>query len=257
MNFISFASPPFFKFCPPEYDVTKGCNTLRIGTLWGFRDEENEHLRDKGEGEFEFKIRFPALTPVSNEWISEFNYGDGGSVHIENMEVNTGTVSIESVTMKGSAQNCWVFCISMSDSAAGSVSKVHGSKWKIPSEKVQEFGNFLAALLWSNISFDDLPPDLIKKHTFQELHAGLALQMEMKRVIYTDREVCIDNEKDYPVGKIKELKANIAFTKPKGFCDEQEFRFAFWLMFKKQKISINDNPKILQLRQIDQFVSYI
>ncbi|MCX7565413.1 hypothetical protein OS189_03515 [Sulfitobacter sp. F26169L] len=257
MKLIDFSPRPLFKLCPLKYDITKGCNTLRIGTLWGFREEENELLRDAGEGEFDFKIRFPRLTPVSNEWISEFEFASGGSAHIGRMALNKDNISVEDVTLKGSANNCWIFCVSLSDSAAGNISEAHDSKWMVSGEKIQEFGNFLGALLWSKISIKDLPPDLVKKYTFKELSEGLALQMDMRAVDYTNREVLIEDERSYPVEKIRELKSSIPFIKPLKFLEEQEFRFAFWLMFRKQKITINDNPKILQLRQIDQFVSSI
>ena len=255
MKLLGFSPRPLFKLCPLQYDITKGCNTLRIGTLWGFREEENELLRDAGEGEFEFKIRFPRLTPVSNEWMSEFEFDAGGTAHIEKMTIKNGNISVEGVTLKGSANNCWIFCVSLSDSTAGNISEAHDSKWMIPENKILEFGNFLGALLWSKVSINDLPPDLVKKYTFQELNEGLGMHVEMRAVDYTDREVLIEDESHYPVEKVRELKSSIPFIKPRKFREEQEFRFAFWLMFRNQKITINDNPKILQLRQIDQFVS--
>ncbi|MFT7594612.1 MAG: hypothetical protein ACI8R4_001934, partial [Paracoccaceae bacterium] len=211
-------------------------------------------LRDEGEGEFEYKIRFPAMTAVSNEWIAAFEVDANVSTHIEKMQLNNGNMSVKGMSLKGSAHNCWVFCVSMSDRAAGNVSKAHVNKWKIPEDKIQEFGNFLAMLLWNSISFGDLPHHLVEKYSLQEISAGLGLEAEMKPVTYTGREIHIGSEKDFPVEKIRDLKANIAFIKPMNFSEEQEFRFAFWLTFRKQKVSINDNPKILQLRPIDQFV---
>ena len=255
MKLFGFSSPSLYKFCPSKYNIMEGCNTLRIGTLWGFRKEENELLRDEGEGEFEFKVRFPKLTPVSQEWISEFEVGAEGSAHIEHMELKDSNISIKGVTLKGSSHNCWIFCVSMSGEAAGNISEAHESKWMIPAEKFQSFGNLLGQLLWNTISMDDLPENMVLKHTLQELQAGLALQVQMERVSYTDRVAEIKSELDLPVAEIRKLKDSIPFMKPKRFLKEQEFRFAFWVMFEGKKVSINDNPKILSLRSIDPLVS--
>lgn len=257
MKLVEFGGLPLFKFCDPKYNIIDGCNSLRIGTLWGFRKEENDLLRDEGEGEFEFKIDFPAVTPVSQAWVSEFEFDAGGAINIGEMRFDGGGVAIKSATLKGSTHNCWIFCVSLSDRAAGYVSKAHDSKWMIPEKKIQEFGIFVASLLRSQISLHDLPSHLVEKHSVQELHSGLALQVQMQKVEYTDRIKEVRDESDFPLEKVRELKKNIAFIKPKRFSAEQEFRFAFWISFRDQKISIHDKPKIIQLRPIDQFVSRV
>lgn len=254
MQLAGFEAPPLFKFCPSKYDISNGCNTIRIGTLWGFREEENELLRDKGEGEFEFRIQFPKLTPVSNEWISEIGMDASGSAYIEEMQSDGGAISIKGATLKGSSHNCWIFCVSMGGDAVGNVSEAHESQWTIPGDKVQEFGNFLATSIWKNVSIDDLDPNFSKNHSLQEINAGLALQMEMRPVIYDVRDAHIQSEIDFPVDKVRELKSSIPFLKPKTFSLEKEFRFAFWLSFNNQRISVNNKPKILQLREIDQLI---
>lgn len=257
MKLIGCGGPSLFKFCPAKYNIMNGCNSLRIGTLWGFRKEENDLLRDEGEGEFEFKIAFPELTPVSQAWISEFEIGAGGSAHIEEMQISGEKVEIKGATLKGSTHNCWIFCVSLSERAVGNVSEAHDSKWMIPEGQIQEFGKFIGSLLWNNISVEDLPSYLVQNHSVQELHAGLALNVQAQSVEYIDRRIEIRSERDFPLEEIRERKNNIAFMKPKRFRAEQEFRFAFWISFRNQRISINDNPKIIQLRQIDQFVSKV
>jgi hypothetical protein len=182
MQLVGFSAPPLYKFCPSKFDITKGCDTIRVGTLWGFREEENELLKDQGEGEFEFKIQFPRLTEVSNEWIAEVGTDTGGSAYIEEMTFNNGTTSIKGANLKGSAHNCWVYCVSMTDSLAGNISEVHESNWQIRAEEVQNFGTLLGSLVWNNITIDDLPSGLVKKHTLQELNAGLGLEIAMKPV---------------------------------------------------------------------------
>ena len=224
MKLIQFSQPPLFKFCPPEYDITTGCNTLRVGTLWGFRSEENDHLRDEGEGTFEYRIAFPKPTHVSRDWISEFEVEDSGKAHIEHLSFNNGSVSTTGITLSGSSHNCWIFCVSTSGNAAGNISTTHENKWKIPAEKVQEFGSLLASLLWESITFDDLPKSLVDRHSIQQISSGLGLEAVFRNVDYVDREILINSENDFPIERIRELKRSIPFIKPKKFCSEQEFK---------------------------------
>lgn len=255
MQLIGFSNPSLFKFCAPEHNLVEGCNTVRLGTLWSFRKEENTHLRDEGEGEFEFRIEFPSLTPVSQAWISEIQVDNEGSARIGELQFNNGVVSLRTVSLKGSYSNGWIFCVSKSSSAAGNISKAHPSKWMISGEKVGEFGQYLGHLLWQSITADDLPADLLKNHSLQEIQKDLQLSFDARDVEYVERVQSIRSEADFPVEKLRELKGKIPYLKPKSFADENEFRFAFFLTFRGKRISIVDRPKILELRPIDKFIS--
>lgn len=258
MKFMEFGPPDLFKFCPTDKNPLNGCNTIRLGTLFGFRNIENELLRDEGEGEFEYKIRFPSLTQVSQEWISQFELGGGGSAQVGRMVVVNGKISIEDVTLKGSDHNCWIFCVSMSGDAAGNISEAHQDKWKVPSPRVNDFVSYLTQLLWENISASDLPDSLLGGSSLHQIQTGLSLSAEMRAVKYVDRrEINIYNEQDFPVERIKNLKAEIPFMKPKRFEAEREFRFAFWLNYKNERVSITDKAKILHLRPIDRFLGSV
>lgn len=254
MQLVSFGMPPLYKFCAQKYNIAEGCNTIRIGTLFSFRDEENELLRDEAEGMFEYKIRFQQLTPVSNEWISEIGVGQNGSAYIEEMVFNNGTISVRGATLGGSSYNGWIFCVSQSETAAGNISYAHDSRWSIAGEKIAEFGQAIGSLLWKSINVADLPASLLKENSLADIMSGLSLSIEMHPVTYTDRDIEISTEMDFPVERLRQLKDQIPFIKPKNFQLEREFRFAFWLTFKNKKISINDNPKVLQLREIDRFI---
>ncbi|PZX26353.1 hypothetical protein LY44_01047 [Rhodobacter capsulatus] len=251
MSLVSFAPPGLFKFCAPEHNIFNGCNTIRVGTLWGFRDEENAHLRDEGEGTLDYKIRFPDLTPVSNEWISEIGGDIARNVHIGQMQFSNGIFSIREASIAASYANCWVFCVSTTSDAAGNISCAHNSKWTIPGEKVTDFATYIAQLLWESVDLLDLPATIRDTKSLQEIQRGLSLNAEMRPVTYRDRVIIATCEEDFPVSEVRALKESIPFIKPRSFESEREFRFLFHLSYQGKRISIENRPKILKLRPID------
>ena len=206
MSNFKFSPADLYKFCDPQYDVTKGCNTLRIGTLWGFRKEENELLRDAGEGKYDVKLTFPKLTPVSETWLSEFDFGSSGSMSIKTLQEQGGKTLIDEVSFEGSWPDCWIFCVSRGQHAIGNISEAYANSWKITESETLRFARLIGRLLWERLQTADLPAYLNQKYTFQELKDGLAINMDVGDVIYRDRTTHITSEQDFPVEKVRELK---------------------------------------------------
>lgn len=254
MKLIGFSSPNCAKFCPPEFNIRNGCNTIRFGTLFDFRTEENEKLRDEGEGTFSYSVEFPELTKVSHEWIGAFEVEDNGSFHIGEMEIRNGDFFVKNMILTGSSHNCWVYCISKSTEVAGNITDTHQDKWLISQDKLQLFANYLGGLLWSEVNLSDLPDHITSKFSMQEILQRLSLSVEVKEIDYNHRSVTISREEDLPASQISALKDSIAFIKPKMFEKESEIRIAFWLIFDNKKISIQNKPKIVGLRPIDKII---
>lgn len=254
MKIVNIPTPPLVKFCPDEFDITKGCNTLRFGTLFDYRTIEDEKLRDEGEGKFSYKISFPELTKVSNDWINTLEMDTGGDMYIEDLEISSEGVYIKGAELSGSSHNCWIFCMSKNSASAGDISKTHQSKWMIPFENLEPFANYLATLIKSEVNAADIPPYLLNKYSLQEIQQGLSIDLEICEVTYSDREILINSEADLPIQQLRNIRESIPFIKPKIFEPENEVRFAFWLMFRNEKISIVNKPKIVSLRTIDKML---
>ncbi|HHP1029511.1 hypothetical protein ACQJ1L_05715 [Klebsiella quasipneumoniae subsp. similipneumoniae] len=254
MKLVGTSYPPLAKFCPPEFNVLKGCNTIRLGTLFDFRREENEKLRDAGEGTFSYSIEFPVLTKVSKEWIGAFQIDDGGQIRIGEMQINNGDFLIRDINISGSSHNCWVYCISKSIKSAGNITETHQDSWLIPSEKLQKLSEYLASLLFDSLTFADLPTYIKSQYGLKEISHRLSLRTEIREIEYNERSRKIEKEEDLPISLIHEIRDGLAFVKPKSFENEQEVRIAFWLYFDNQKISIENNTKILKLRPIDSII---
>lgn len=254
MKAISFSSPDLAKFCPAEFNIRKGCNTVRLGTLFNYRTEEDEKLRDEGEGTFSYSIEFPVPTRVSPDWISEFEVEDGGDFSVGYLEIREEGVLVKDVSLSGSSHNCWIYCLSKSTEYAGNITDTHQDKWLLPLDKLQPFANYLGALLWSDLKCADLPDYIASQFSLQEIHQRLSLKIQVKEVEYIQRVLVIEKEEDLPVDQISLLRDRIPFMKPVKFAGENEVRIAFWLMFDDKKISIKNNNKILGLRAIDKLI---
>lgn len=254
MKLISISSAPLTKFCPPEFNIRKGCNTIRLGTLYDFRAEEDEKLRDVGEGTFSYSIDFPELTKVSSEWISAFELEGGGQAQISEMKVGPDGIMIKGMSLSGSCHNCWIYCLSKNSESAGNITDTHQDKWFLPVERLESFASYLVAEIWDGLVYSDLPESITNNVSMQEIHKRLSLSFEVREVDYGLRALTILREEDLPASSIEKVKDSVAFIKPKIFENESEIRIAIWLHFDGRKISIMNNSKIIKLRPIDKII---
>lgn len=254
MKLFGFGVPDLAKFCDPKYNIRTGCNTIRLGTLYGYRTIEDEKLRDDGEGTFLYSLEFPDFVAVSPQWLSAFEVEGGGIGKIGNVRMVDGRMEVKSFSLSGSTHNCWIFCISKSTESAGSVTDTHQDKWTIPVDKIMGFGNYIGTLLFNDLTYQDLPSELTSKYSIQEIQRRIGVSVELKEVEYVDRFVVIGREDDLQVSDIESLRDRVAFIKPVAFKEEQEIRIAFWLTFDNKKISIVDKPKFIDLRPVDKLL---
>jgi hypothetical protein len=254
MKLFKFRFPHLAKFCDPKYNIKTGCNTIRLGTLYGYRAIEDEKLRDDGEGTFSYSLEFPDFIAPSPEWLSAFEVEGGGTATIGDMRVVDGRMEVKNVSLSGSTHNCWIFCMSQSTESAGSVTDTHEDKWTLPVEKLEDFANYIANLLFNDLTYLDIPPELTSRYSVQDIQRRLGLNVEWKDIEYVDRFVAIGREEDLQVSEIYALRDRVAFIKPASFKEEEEIRIAFWLTFDNKRISIVDKPKFINLRPIDKLI---
>lgn len=254
MKAFEFGSPVYAKFCDPKYNIKSGCNTIRLGTLYDYRTIEDELLRDHGEGTFSYTMDFPDYFEATPQWLASFEFGGEGSVSIGDMRIDNGRINVKSLNLSGSTHNCWIYCISKSVESAGSITDAHKDKWNINADKLAEFAHYICGILWSELSFKDLPLELTEKFSLQEIQRRLGLQFEIRDVQYVDRFVIMKEPAELQISDIETLRDSVAFIKPERFKEEQEVRIVFWLMFDNKKISIVDNPKFISLRPIDKLI---
>lgn len=251
MKVFDFVSPDYVKFCEKKYNIKSGCNNIKLNTLYSYRSQENELLRDKGEGEFSYYVNFPELMEPSPEWLSSFELDGPGDIEVEDVRIDYGRVRVKGFSLSGSTPNCWIYCMSKSIGSAGSITEAYEDKWTIEATKFQDFVRCIVDALFNSLTVKDIPQNLLEKYSIVQLRERLSMNAEFRGVEYVDRSVTITAPDDFDVLKARELSDSIAFKKPKEFAAEQEIRIAFWLMFDGKKISVVDQPKYINLRPID------
>lgn len=256
MKLFGFGESRLIKYCNEEHNIALGCNTIRIGTLFEFRDCENEHLRDEGEGKFEFKVKFPSKMVVSPAWLESIELNGGeASARVEELEIGAGTIKTSGFTFSGSTENAWVFCTSAGESGvAGNISSTYSSAWELPEDSIGDFAQNVAGLLRQSIHVTDLPDTIVQNNTISELERGLTINCSWGSVQYDQREVFISDPNQKSPDDIKQLLASISFIKPAEFSREREFRFVFQLQYKGKPISVA-GPKILNLAPVSKLVA--
>ena len=254
MKIIGYPSRMLAKFCPEEFNIRKNGNTVRFGTLYDYRTHEDEKLRDAGEGTFDYRLEFPELTKVSQEWLAAFDVEAGASLQADEIHLNDGDIFIKNISLSGSSHNCWIYCLSKNTDSAGNVSDTHQDKWLLPLDKLEGFASYLAAILWDDVSFEDLPGQIVGRFSLQDIQRRLSIGIEIGDVNYSSRSVVISSEEQLPIPDISRLRDSVAFIKPKLFAQEEEVRIAFWLLLDNKKISIVNKPKIVSLRAIDKII---
>ena len=221
MSLIKILTPPLTKFCPPEFNIHKGCNTIRLGTLYDFRVEEDEKLRDVGEGTFSYSVEFPELTKVSSEWISALTFEGGWGGNIGPMSIGPDGVMVKSISLTGSCHNCWIYCLSKSSDSAGNITDTHQDKWSLPVEDLKSFASYLSSLLWDSLVFADLPERITSGFNVREIHERLSISFNVRAVEYGVRDLKISKEEDLPISAMAVIQEKIAFVKPKIFENER------------------------------------
>lgn len=244
-------SPKLRKYCPEEYNIKKGCNTLRLGTLYGFRKEEDIKLRDEYEGHFSYQVRFEPPALVDDDWLEEFEVESSGQARI-NLTISAAGPTVQLVDLAGSCPNCWIFCLSKSSGSAGNVTETHNDFWEFSQDRLIDLAGHIAGLLWESLTVRDLPEGL--DLGIDNLKKNLALEIEFRDVEYVDRFFEITDPNLSNVEKIRQVKSGVPFTKPLDFAKEQEVRIAIFLVLNGRRISIPDNTKILNLRYIDELL---
>lgn len=234
-----------YKFCRPEHKIGDA-KFLRMGTLFDFREIENDEIRDEAEGTYKFDIEFRVKVEldrrIANLLLSgAMHFGSEKppvqipgtiSADVKNIKIvdNTGeNVIVEdtSVSVTRTVNNQFIFCMSYMDGGEPiSPFSDYNSYWSIPVWRANEFAQKLSELIMSHSPFSEINEDIQNKNSFSSF-ANISIQWNYGPVNYIDKNIIFDNAADISYDKFLNTMINIPFTKPRKFSSEREYRFAF------------------------------
>lgn len=231
------------KSCEKQFNIKNG--TIKLGTLYSYREIENAELRDEHEGKLEFHLNFEGTFEVPKAW---FTMVTGGAISFEGQKptmflgrqtarfatMSIASMSSSNVTLQNSrllisreAPNCFVFCMSRVERAADCLGIFAGydDYWCLKETAAREVGQELSKALLKHIR-DEHSDGRYIVHPETSLDE-LAIRLEHKVVEYLPREVNLYHGGPMTLERFMERMDNMAFTKPDHFNSEVEYRFIF------------------------------
>lgn len=218
---------------------------MRIGTLFDFRRQENEEIRDEAEGKHELVLNFEGEVELDRRLANllvqpAFVFGDASDtprlpgstqVHAERLYMvgegskpDTVVLRDTVVRVSRSLNDCLVFCMSKPGTEPPFS---YASSWRLSGESIEAFAAALCRLVFHRARLD---------HGFARDHQQLLLAAAARKlrvqvahgpVIYQDRTMHITQATVPTLDEFLYVIDRIAFTKPASFAHEQEYRFMF------------------------------
>lgn len=230
-----------FKSCKSKYNIENGCKTLRVGTLYGYRKEENPDIRDEGEGSYHFMLDIQKAASVSLDVAETFTSGMIGFgaknarhfrgsfsgrmnlMHIIKADSKQVTFGRSNILIERNSPNQYVFCMSLTNGAPPVVSGEYDSYWAIAEESAEKFAIGAAQALLEAVK--ERPSSVVGLEG-KNLDSIFILYRH-DTVKYLARHIMVSDFAGHTVDNFVEKMDNMAFTKPEKFSHEIEYRFSF------------------------------
>lgn len=256
MVIIKRQTPSLVKYCEEKYNIMKGCQTIRLGTLHEYRNIENQLLRDEGEGKFHFGFHFKKGVQIPDGWLNFLQsmpgsdtgeFKGGSKIGPEGIFVGEYNVELQS-------HNQWIYCLSSdTNDTAGSISENYADCWFLKRGALQSFAEYIREEIAKSLTLEDLSEEhyQLRLSELQNIWVGYSCSA----IEYTKRSKLVKEFSSFDEEEIKRQVLSIPFKKPQRFSEEKEIRICFTLHLGGQIIGISDKPKIINLRPIDELIS--
>lgn len=230
-----------FKNCKPKHNILGEGKSLRLGTLYGYRREEDPELRDEGEGTYHLELEFLEEITMSLKTANillhpVFGFGsfehlqDSGRLHCTGRNINikskadhTIDIQADSLSIRREVTDRFVFCMSISDSKPPLISGEYSEHWEIDNNKAEEFAKRIArALLEAITKKNDIVQGLSQKKpkTLQVIY-------KHSKVKYVPRTFKLSKINQDSIDSYAESLICMDFVKPKIYEPNSEYRFTF------------------------------
>lgn len=261
------------KSCKKENNV-KFSNTIKLGTLFEYRETENQAIADKKEGKLEFNFFFDGEVTISQRVFNTFAGGlmqigpaggyrfpGRGSARFERL--NIVEHGLDTLTLKDSkgvinreALNSFIFCMSH----VRRTTECHGmfagydDYWYIHERNVDNVGLILGKLLLKQIQESQKNGDHVIP---KEIDASeIKVNTLVGKVIYMDRNLRFTNETIHGLDEVIDMMRNMSYIKPTvPFQKEKECRYQF--IITHNGYMIEPLKKFIILQDCEELLPYV
>ncbi|MDX9664255.1 hypothetical protein QMK50_04645 [Pseudomonas sp. P5_152] len=227
-------------------DNVKTSNTIKLGTLFEYRESENQAISDKKEGSLDFNFFFDGEVTVSQRVFNTFAGGlmqigptggyrfpGRGNAHFESFNIvehgfDTITLQDSKGVINREALNSFIFCMSH----VRETTECHGmfegydDYWYTHDGNIDHVGKILEKLLLKQIQENQKNGSHVIP---KEIDASeIEITTLGGKVIYMDRDLHFTNETIHDLSEVIGRLHNMSFIKPSvPFQKEKEYRFQF------------------------------
>lgn len=250
-------------------DNLKIRKTIKLGTLYEYREIESAQIVDKDEGKYSFLLKFDGVVEIERRWFSlmfQGVIGIGGDEHYPRIPGAMTTV-IRGIELLGSdehiikvrnssasihreALNGFIFCMSKVRRLRDAVGIFpdYDDCWYMTAAKAHGLGLSLSALLRERIISGRysgnhiVDPDISLEN--------LSIHCRHESVSYLSREIHISDTSVFTADDFMRKIWDMAFVKPPSFSEEKEYRFSFTIVAADKILIPTVNNVILSGEQL-------
>jgi len=230
-----------FKSCKPEHDVASECKSLKLGTLYGYQRDEDDNIRDEGEGTYHLELQFLEKIKLSKQIANVllhplFNFGaykpikfsghiqcTGSGIRVENKEKHSIAIEAKSLAIRRQVSDRFVFCMSISRSKPPAISGNYTTHWGISDKDAAEFAHGMAKGLIASIKKNRM---IVKGLSENDIKT-LKVIYKHRRVSYISRTHKFSKVNQESVDSYVKSLTYMDFIKPSKYAQNYEYRFTF------------------------------
>lgn len=251
-------NPYLRKHCKTEHNISRKCNTIRLGTLYEYREIEDEHLRDEEEGKISITVEFESPRLIPGSLLNKINRLD--NIHLDlkgnNCKFTEDGIITQGLSLDSEVRDAWIFCISQVDEVIPKeTSTNYDSSWEFPILHAGRFALMIREMLCRQITNENLIESVGEpfisnpgmRWTMASMHAP---------VDYGGRVVKISDNTALDDRFIFDLCNSVYFRKPEKFKDEKEYRFVFHEHIPEVSVK-KKIPFIISIDDVNVILRYI
>lgn len=230
-------------------DNLKTRKTIKLGTLYEYREIESAQIVDKGEGKYSFLLKFDGVVEIERRWFNlmfqrMIQLGDdehhpqipgafsGLIKHLETVGGNEQIIKVRnsSVSIHREALNGFIFCMSEVRKLRDAIGIFpdYDDCWYMTATKAHNLGVALSELLRERITSGRQSGNHIVDPNISL--QDLSIYCRHEPVSYLGREIHISDVSVFTADHFMRKIWDMAFVKPPSFLAEKEYRFSFTIV---------------------------
>lgn len=258
------------KSCSKRNNIKNG--SLKVGTLFEYRETEIQQIADKEEGYLWFNLKFDGDVKIQADYFNTFNglFRVGqvpgiklpGSCQAQFIRMEIVDQDKDSITLRNShirverqALNSFIFCVSlvrkMSDCIG--IFPDYDDYWYIREQNALEFGRTTGRILLEKIKSEQANGNFIlPKETNTK---DLRMLVTPDKITYTPRDIHFNNTTIPTLGSLIQNMQSMAFMKPPvPFAREKEYRFLYTIISGDHIVQPIQKNVIIDSDQLQKFI---